>query len=230
MAAFSGMPVNELDQPQYSFKQRLLLAILPRLGGALLRLWAASWRLRLECPREVDPRYAPEARIYAFWHEGVVTIIPHWRDCRIQGLASLSFDGELIARTMQFLGYPPPARGSSSKGGAQALEHQLKSLRDGYHVAITLDGPRGPAYEPKLGAVRLAARTGLAIIPVGSACSPDTRLRNWDRTQVPPPFGKVGFVFGDAIYAGELEESAAVERLRASLDVAVKRARVLVEA
>lgn len=160
----------------------------------------------------------------------MVTIIPHWRDCRIRGLASLSFDGELISRTMQFLGYPSLSRGSSTRGGAQALESQYQSLMDGYHVAITLDGPRGPAYEPKLGAIRLAARSGLAIIPVGSACRPDSRLRNWDRTQLPPPFGKVGFAFGEPIYAGLLEETEALARLRSSLEVAVRRAQALVEA
>lgn len=229
MAPFSGMALKDLQPLQYSFKQRLMLAVLPRLGGALLRLWAASWRVRTDCDRDVDPRYAPEARIYAFWHEGVVTIIPHWRDCRIRGLASLSFDGELIARTMQFLGYPELARGSSTRGGAQALESQHQALLDGYHVAITLDGPRGPAYEPKLGAIRLAARTGLAIIPVGSACKPDSRLRNWDRTQLPPPFGKVGFAFGTPILAGSMEEDAALARLKDSLDLAVKRARALVD-
>jgi len=230
MAAFSGMPLNELQSPKFTFKQRLLLAMVPRLGGALLRLWAASWRVRMDCDRAVDPRYGPEARIYAFWHEGVVTIIPHWRDCRIRGLASLSFDGELIARTMEFLGYPSVSRGSSTRGGAQALESQYGALKDGYHVAITLDGPRGPAYEPKLGAIRLAARTGLAIIPVASACQPDIRLRNWDRTQLPPPFGKVGFAFGEPIYAGQMEETEALARLKISLDSAVKRARELVDA
>jgi lysophospholipid acyltransferase (LPLAT)-like uncharacterized protein len=177
----------------------LTLAVLPRVAAFFIRLWAWTWRVKLKIPADWDPRTAESRYIYAFWHEGIVTIIPHWRDCPIQGLASQSFDGELIARAMQHLGYPPVARGSSSRGGVAALKAQVDGLAAGLHVAISVDGPRGPRYKSKPGVTQLAAMSGASIVPVSAVARPDWRLRNWDKTMIPPPFARVAFVFGTPI-------------------------------
>lgn len=183
----------------YKFSQRLTLAILPRVAALCIRLWAWTWRVKLLIPAERDPRTASGRFIYAFWHEGIVTIIPHWRDTPIQGLASQSFDGELISQAMQHLGYPPVARGSSSRGGASALKAQVDGLEAGLHVAISVDGPRGPRYRSKPGVTQLAAMSGASIIPVAAVARPDWRLRNWDKTMIPPPFARIAFVLGAPI-------------------------------
>lgn len=191
--------MSQTPAPSYKLSQRLTLAIVPSIAGLLIRLWAWTWRVKLKIPSDWDPRTAERRYIYAFWHEGIVTIIPHWRDCPIQGLASQSFDGELIARAMQHLGYPPLARGSSSRGGVAALKAQVDALEGGLHVAISVDGPRGPRYRSKPGVTQLAALSGASIVPVSAVARPDWRLRNWDRTMIPPPFARVAFVFGTPI-------------------------------
>lgn len=213
----------------YKLSQRLALALLPPIAALVIRLWAWTWRIQGEIPRGLDPRWATERYIYAFWHEGVVTIIPHWRDTPIQGLASQSFDGALIARLMGFLGYPPPARGSSSRGGGAALKSHVDALTEGRHVAISVDGPRGPRYQSKPGIVQLAVLSGASIIPVAGVASPDWRLRNWDQTMVPPPFARLAFVLGPPIKVKAGEEAKALERLDGALMAGLKSAAALLD-
>lgn len=183
----------------YSFKQRMTLALAPRAIAWLLRAWAWTWRVRVLAPPQTQPSESVAPTVYGLWHDGIIAITANWRDHDIQGLASQSFDGELIARAMGHLGYPPLARGSSSRGGAEALAVQLEGLQAGRHVCITMDGPKGPLHRAKPGAAVLAARSGRKLAPVVCAASPDWRLKNWDRTLLPPPFAKVAFVFGEAI-------------------------------
>ena len=217
------------DANPYKLSQRLILAFLPPLAAVIIRLWAWSWRVTGAIPRELDPRWAEERFIYAFWHEGVVTIIPHWRDTPIQGLASQSFDGALIARLMLFLGYPAPARGSSSRGGGAALKAQVDALAEGRHVAISVDGPRGPRYQSKPGIVQLAVLSGASIIPVAGVARPDWRLRNWDQTMVPPPFARLAFVLGEPIKVKAGDEAKVLERLDEALMAGLKTAAELVD-
>ncbi len=100
---------------------------------------------------------------------------------------------------MGYLGFPALARGSSSRGGVAALKAQIDALAHGYHVAISVDGPRGPRDPAKPGAGQLAVLSGAPIVPVSGVARPDWRLRNWDQTMVPPPFARLAFVLGDPI-------------------------------
>ena len=167
----------------YSWKQRAVLGTCPWAMAQAMRSLARSWRIRSSIPEGVDPSNTARPLIYALWHETVITIIGHWRDHAIQGLASQSFDGELIASVMTHLGYPVVSRGSSSRGGAGALMSHAQALREGRHVAITVDGPRGPAYRAKPGILRVARESGVSIVPTACVASPDWRLRSWDRAR-----------------------------------------------
>jgi lysophospholipid acyltransferase (LPLAT)-like uncharacterized protein len=201
----------------YSWKQRAVLGTCPWAMAQAMRSLARSWRIRSSIPEGVDPSNTARPLIYALWHETVITIIGHWRDHAIQGLASQSFDGELIASVMSHLGYPVVSRGSSSRGGAGALMSHAQALREGRHVAITVDGPRGPAYRAKPGILRVARESGVSIVPTACVASPDWRLRSWDRTQVPPPFARVAFALGEPLGAGDLEGEGALERLHEAM-------------
>jgi lysophospholipid acyltransferase (LPLAT)-like uncharacterized protein len=180
-----------------SSSQRLALAILPPVLGLALRGLAASWRVRQDIPPASQPRGAGGPLIYAMWHECVITVTGHWRDHPIQGLASQSFDGALIARTLRRLGYPEPTRGSSSRGGAAALRSHVEALKEGRHVVVTMDGPRGPAYRPKPGVLRMAQESGAKVVAVACATDGRWRLKSWDRTLLPPPGARVGFALGE---------------------------------
>ena len=104
-------------------------------------------------------------------------------------------------------------RGSTTRGGVRALI-KLKNIAEaGYHPMLTPDGPRGPIYKVQHGILFLALKTGLPIIPVGTALSHKIKVGSWDKMRVPLPFGKTALTYGKAVYVKSDEdmETAALE-------------------
>lgn len=164
----------------------------------------------------------------AFWHSRLALAGACWPQDRAQparGLISLSPDGQFLARAMARLGFPA-IRGSSSnkdkadraKGGSQALRDGLRQLKVGA-LALTPDGPRGPARQMAEGLPMLARMSGAPTLFIGLSCSPAIRLSSWDRAVLPLPFGKGAIVWDVADYpeGADLAEVAAAwtERLTA---------------
>lgn len=191
------------EQRKHTLTQRLILQVGAPLLAMALRLLAWTWRTQVIAPPEALPKAGLGPNVYAMWHDGLLAIVGHWRDHAIQGLASQSFDGEVISQAMSYLGYPMLSRGSSSRGGMEAMRMQLEALRAGRHIVVTMDGPRGPRHECKAGTVLMAARSGRPLIPVLCAAKGAFKMRNWDRTLLPLPFAKLVFVLGQPIAVPE---------------------------
>lgn len=164
----------------------------------------------------------------AFWHSRIALAPSCWPQDRAQpakALISLSADGEFIAKAIARQGFPA-VRGSSAnkdkakqaKGGTQALRDGLKQLKLGA-LALTPDGPRGPARQMAEGLPLMAKVSGAPVLLIGMSCSPAIRLNSWDRALLPLPFGKGAVVWDKAWYpeGGDLAEVAAEwgERLTA---------------
>jgi lysophospholipid acyltransferase (LPLAT)-like uncharacterized protein len=143
--------------------------------------------------------------IGAIWHNRLAIAMPVWTvwkkrhpNARLAGLISASRDGALLARTFSYFGVKP-VRGSTSRRGPQALLELNSALRDGFCVAITPDGPRGPKYQVQSGIISLAQVSGIPIVPVGVHISHKKRLRSWDAFQIPLPFAMCSVTFGPPI-------------------------------
>ena len=150
--------------------------------------------------------------IYAIWHNQQLFLLYPYRGQKICSLISLSDDGEFIARVLPKFGMKA-VRGSTTRGGARALI-KLKNIAEaGYHPMLTPDGPRGPIYKVQHGILFLALKTGLPIVPVGTALSHKIKVGSWDKMRVPLPFGKTALTYGKAVYvrSDEEMESAALE-------------------
>lgn len=181
----------------------VLSALAPPVAATGVRALGATLRLTVVGVEALQPQWeAGRPLIYAAWH-GRILMIP-WltarlrrtrgaRDVRV--LASRSRDGELVARWVARFGLSV-VRGSSSRGGVEALRVLAASLRAGLDVAVVPDGPRGPRERLQPGLVMLAALTGAPIVPVGFAARPARRLASWDRFMVPVPFARAAAVFG----------------------------------
>lgn len=181
----------------YRLGQQLTLATMPTIVSVGLRMLASTWRATEEGETALSSRRKqPEARIYVGWHECIMAMICGYRDQPVHPLASRSYDGELISRLAGCLGYPPPARGSSSRGGGQGMMEMKTLLDAGRHIYITVDGPRGPRQQSKDGPLKLAQLSGRAIVPIAFAAKWFMRLNSWDRTIVPAPFSRGVFQFG----------------------------------
>jgi lysophospholipid acyltransferase (LPLAT)-like uncharacterized protein len=176
----------------FTRKQRLALAIVPPLAATLIRLLGMTLRYRdIAVPGVPIEDDVPRPSIYAFWHRTLLCCACHFRNRGIAILISQSFDGELIARTVEHLGFVP-IRGSSSRGGAPGLRAMAQAYADGHYCAFTADGPRGPSMVAKPGPVQLAQLTGATWIGAFYAV-PDRAwiLRSWDRFLIPKPFSTI---------------------------------------
>jgi lysophospholipid acyltransferase (LPLAT)-like uncharacterized protein len=137
--------------------------------------------------------------IYAFWHGRQVFLVYLHQNDQLATIISQSKDGELIARVCKNFGLGA-VRGSSSKGGSEALL-QMKTLLDqGTRVAFTPDGPRGPLRQVQPGVLYLAQKTGRPIVPVAFGAKKKWVFRGrWDEFVVPKPFNRIAMVYGEAI-------------------------------
>lgn len=162
-----------------------------RIGVLLVRVLGWSWRVRWIDDGPVRAHVARgEPLIYAIWHGQLLPLLFAHRGQGIFALISEHRDGEIIARIVERLGFRT-IRGSTSRGAARALVSIVGELRAGHRIAITPDGPRGPAREFAPGALIAAQRAGAPIVAVAMHASRAWQLKSWDRFTIPKPFARV---------------------------------------
>jgi lysophospholipid acyltransferase (LPLAT)-like uncharacterized protein len=105
------------------------------------------------------------------------------RSCTCSGTASScrSYGRTAIAKAIGFR----LIRGSTSRGAARALLGACRELESGFDIAVTPDGPRGPAGSVAPGALVISQRTGAPMVPVAASAKSAWRLRSWDRFLIP---------------------------------------------
>ena len=177
--------------PAFTFKQRITLAIVPRLASVIIRCLGVTLRYEDVVDTGAATGYEnPTAAIYVLWHRSLLSSAWRFRNRNIAILISESFDGELIARTVERLGFLP-IRGSSSRGGAPGLRNMERAFLAGHNCAFTADGPRGPAFIAKPGAAQLATRLNTDVGAFYVLPQLAWQLRSWDRFLIPKPFSRV---------------------------------------
>jgi len=186
------------------------------IGWIIVRVLAFTWRLR-----EVNPELRDDARastgpvVYVLWHGQLLPLLYAHRGRGIVVMISEHRDGELIARIAHRFGFRT-VRGSTSRGAARALLGACREVEQGSDLAITVDGPRGPARSVAAGSAVVSQRTGKPLLPVAAEADRAWRLRSWDRFMIPKPFARVTVAYAtpfvvDAATARDAgAESAAV--------------------
>lgn len=177
-----------------------LLSLLARM---YIRLLGFTSRVRIKGARE----YAGPA-VYALWHRQEVLMIWLHRNRGLVGLVSQSKDGEYMTRILLGMGFNV-IRGSSTNGGSQALRALTKAAKNGYSIAVTPDGPKGPIFKVHPGVLFIAQKAGVPVIPAACALSNKKILRSWDKYQFPLPFGRIEAVYGEPLHVGENDDLAA---------------------
>ncbi len=161
--------------------------------------------------------------IYTFWHNRVFLSTYFWRQRRIVVMTSQSFDGEYIARFIQRFGYGA-ARGSSTRGAVGAVIEMTRLMRAGCPTAFTIDGPKGPRYVAKMGAVLLAKKTGQPILPFTITAHRFWEAKkSWDGFQVPYPFSRAHVTIAPPIFVpADADENTLIAK-RAELQQALDK-------
>jgi lysophospholipid acyltransferase (LPLAT)-like uncharacterized protein len=192
-----------------------------RIGILVLRALAATWRVRFvnEHVRE-SGRRSGRPIIYVLWHGELLPLTWAHRDKGIAVIISEHSDGEIIARIVLALGFRT-VRGSTSRGAARALLGACREVESGRDLAITVDGPRGPAHSVAPGSVVISQRTGAALIPVAMHVDRAWRLKSWDRFQIPKPFARITVAYDTPIQVAAATSRDALEEVdivRAGID------------
>ena len=137
--------------------------------------------------------------LYAVWHDALFFPLLVAKPQNMSALASRHQDGSYVAEILRLLNVQP-FRGSTARGGAQAVR-QLLGVAQQLHITLTPDGPRGPRREMKDGIVFLASRTGLGIVPAAFSCRSGIRIQGtWTDMLLPLPFTTTYCILGEPIH------------------------------
>jgi hypothetical protein len=128
--------------------------------------------------------------VVVMWHQRILALMQENASRRAVVMVSQSTDGEIVARAMLRLGYVL-ARGSSSRGGREALHEMIRLIRQGHMAGFVGDGPRGPAHVLKMGAIIAARDTQTPVCGVTAVGTRSIFARSWDRTEIPLPFSTI---------------------------------------
>ncbi len=208
--------------------RRLLYRVAAPLGIGIIRAW---W---LTC-RVVAVRGAPHLEealarapslIPCYWHQHQLFCAKYLLEQRsrmkIGWLISPSVDGELGAMMVRRAG-AHAIRGSSTHTGARALRDYYQALvKEDISPVITPDGPRGPRFKFKPGAILLAQMSGRPILPMAYAASRAWRVK-WDRFVIPVPFSRIAIAIGPPRYVPRAMDAAALERIQGEMEQELRR-------
>ena len=172
-----------------------------RLACLFIKAINLTCRHRYESQHQVGlakARHPHGAVAFAFWHEHAAAGFMSQRYRKIAPMISLSLDGEIAAFVARRLGMHP-VRGSSSRQGRMACDNYAALIDEGYTVALTVDGPRGPRHSVKPGIVHIASQYQLTILPFIAKASRHWTLSTWDKMRIPKPFSLIVTIWGEPI-------------------------------
>ena len=211
---------------------------LPLLRG-VIRLLNLTYRYEpVIGEQNIEPFIGDEAVCAPYyWHQQHVlcsSLVRVWVDRGFKAcfLVSGSVDGEVPERIARAWG-AEVIRGSANQSGALALRDMQGMMKRGYSIVTTADGPRGPIYEIKAGAVLMARIAGVPMVPIACAADRAWYLDRWDNFMIPKPFARVAVAVGepypvprdvplDAIEPHRLNVQEAVMSLMTTCQNAVK--------
>lgn len=196
----------------------LLLRVVPPITAWLMRIWFSTCTVTEHGREHVFRADDKEPLVIAsLWHYALVFVFYYFRRFRITAMVSASRDGDYIARLANQFGFET-SRGSRNQQGVAALKAMLRAVKNGRNGAIVADGSQGPPRVAQPGALLVAARTGVPIIPLVWSASRYFTIRSWDRTAVPKPFARIDLFYGEPLFIPPRPSDADIERYRQELE------------
>ncbi len=189
--------------------------------GSIIALLMITIRWRVVDKNKSDQFMASQnGIIMVFSHERVMGMPWLWPSAyRLHALQSPHPDGRMMSHAIGCFGVKT-VWGSSNRSPLSGLRGLKRVLDDGDSVAITPDGPRGPARRCAIGPVAIAQLAGKPIVPMCWAVDRYWRATGWDRLIIPKPFARGRFIIGEPIYLGSINKGQ-LETCRQQLENAL---------
>jgi lysophospholipid acyltransferase (LPLAT)-like uncharacterized protein len=196
--------------------RKVALLLVPFIGSLLIRFLYFTNKKVFHAPETISG----EPHIFACWH-GELLMLPYMykfyrKKPHAKVLISPHFDGALISRTIKYFGLDTLA-GSSDKNPARVLIQAIKSIKEGYDIGITPDGPKGPRHEVADGIVVMAQKTKAKIILVEIKPTKYWQLKSWDKFTIPKPFGILNYYASQPIDITGMELESARQLIQKGL-------------
>jgi hypothetical protein len=207
---------------RFTLRQRIILRIIIGLGYWVIRLIGPTLRVCISYEGGAQETLGQRPLIGSFWHSCIIPATYICRNLGVRVMSSNSYDGEYMGRIIHKFGFVA-VKGSSSRNAVRALLGLRRALAEGWTVAFTLDGPRGPRHKVKPGPVALARSSGVPLTMFHAAVDKAWVLNSWDRMMIPLPFSRVLLRFGKLIHVPENATEEDVERYTAELQAALDR-------
>jgi len=207
---------------RFTLRQRIILRIIIWAGYWLIRLIGPTLRVCISYEDGAQQTLDQRPLIGSFWHSCIIPATYICRNLGVRVMSSNSYDGEYMGRIIHKFGFVA-VKGSSSRNAVRALLGLRRALEQGWTVAFTLDGPRGPRHKVKPGPVALARSSGVPLTMFHAAVDKAWVLNSWDRMMIPLPFSRVLLRFGKLIPVPADASDEDVERYTAELQAALDR-------
>ena len=207
---------------RFTLRQRIVLRIIISAGYWFIRLIGPTLRVCISFEEGAQQTIEQRPLIVSFWHSCLIPATYICRDIGVRVMSSNSYDGEYMGRIIRKFGFVA-VKGSSSRNAVRALLGLRRALQDGWTVAFTLDGPRGPRHKVKPGPVALARSSGVPLTMFHVAVERAWVLNTWDRLIIPKPFSRVLVRFGKLIPVPAHASDEDLERYSAELQAALDR-------
>ena len=207
---------------KWSFRQRIVLALIVSAGYWFIRLLGPTLRVSVSYEEGAQKSLGERPLVASFWHSCMLPATYLFRNMGIRVMSSYSYDGEYMGRIIKRFGFVA-VKGSSSRNPIRALLGLRRALDEGWTVAFTLDGPRGPRHKVKPGPVGLGKSSGRALTTFHAAVDKAWVLNSWDRMMIPRPFARVLVRVGRLIHIPSDASDADLERYTAELQTTLDR-------
>jgi lysophospholipid acyltransferase (LPLAT)-like uncharacterized protein len=220
---------TETGPRRFTLRQRIILRIIIGLGYWVIRIIGPTMRVCISREDGAQETIGQRPLIGSFWHACIIPATYMCRNLGVRVMSSNSYDGEYMGRIIRKFGFVA-VKGSSSRNAVRALLGLRRALGDGWSVAFTLDGPRGPRYKVKPGPVALARSSCVPLTMFHMAVDRAWVLNTWDRLIIPKPFSRVLMRFGKLIPVPGDTSDEELERYTAELQASLDRVREFAEA
>lgn len=192
------------------------LVLVPFIGALMIRFLYLTNKKKFHSPDFISD----EPIIFACWH-GELLMLPylysHYRKtAHAKVLISSHFDGALISKTIKYFGLDTIS-GSTNRNASRVLIQGIKTLKEGYDIGITPDGPKGPRHEVADGIVVMAQKTKAKIVLVEIKPTKYWQLNSWDKFTIPKPFGTINYYSTDCIDVSDMDLEKARKLIKEGL-------------
>jgi lysophospholipid acyltransferase (LPLAT)-like uncharacterized protein len=214
---------------RFTLRQRIILRIIITAGYWFIRLIGPTLRVCVSREEGAQETIAQRPLIASFWHACIIPATYLCRNLGVRVMSSNSYDGEYMGRIIRKFGFVA-VKGSSSRNAVRALLGLRRALQEGWTVAFSLDGPRGPRHKVKPGPVALARSSAVPLTMFHMAVDRAWVLNTWDRLIIPKPFSRVLIRFGKMIVVPPNAPDPDLEHYQQQLQDSLDRVREFAEA